>query len=83
MNPSSAPTATVWCRSERHYAERPVAFLWEGQRRRVVRVVAQWREPAGPAFHVLADDNWLYELRYDEAHQTWTITPRLANAPTT
>ncbi len=66
--------AQVWCRSESRYAERPVAFVWEGQRMEVRQILAQWREPAGPGFRVLAEDHRVYTLQYDEASQAWSVT---------
>ncbi len=66
--------AQVWCRSESRYAERPTAFVWEGQRVEVQHILAQWREPAGPGFRVLATNRGIYTLQYDEASQTWRIT---------
>jgi hypothetical protein len=75
MSPSPTPTATVWCRSERHYAERPVALLWEGRHVQIQRILAQWREPNGPVFRVLGHDGGVYVLRYDEARDAWQITP--------
>ena len=75
MTTPPPPTPTqVWCRAESRYAERPLAFLWQGQRVEVTQILAQWREPAGLGFRVLANNGGLYELRYNEATQTWTLT---------
>ena len=75
MHPPSDSPATVWCRSASRYAERPIAFLWEGERRRVVQVLAQWRDPNGVGFQVLADDGNAYVLHYNEPSAVWEITP--------
>jgi len=75
MTTPGIPSATVWCRSESRYAERPVAFLREGQRVAVQRVLAQWREPSGPVFRVLAEDGGVYLLQYHEALAVWQLEP--------
>ncbi len=73
-SPTSSP-ATVWCRSESRYAERPIAFLWEGQQRRVVQVLAQWRDPHGVGFQILADDGNAYRLHYHQPSAVWEVIP--------
>ena len=74
MTTPGIPSATVWCRSESRYAERPTAFTWEGERVAVARILAQWREPAGMVFRVLGDDGGVYLLQYHEARAVWQIT---------
>ncbi len=70
----NAPSpARVWCRSESRYAERPTAFLWEGQRVDVLRVLAQWRDPLGLGFRVLGADQGVYVLRYEQGLEAWTV----------
>lgn len=63
----------VECYSGHTYAQEPRAFVLGDSRYRVVEVIAAWREPQGPCFLVRADDDRRYELKYDEAGDTWQI----------
>ncbi len=65
----------VECRSDSRYAERPLAFVWEGQRQKVAEILAQWRSPAGMNFRVRIESGNVYDLCYDEAQDRWTISP--------
>jgi hypothetical protein len=64
----------VECRSDSQYAERPLAFVWEGQRQKVTDVLSQWRTPDGMNFKVRTESGSVYDLRYIEARDEWTIT---------
>ncbi len=63
----------VECRSDTTYAQRPVAVTWEGRRREVAEVLAEWRTPAGKHFRVRAADGTVFELTYVEALDEWQI----------
>lgn len=63
----------VECHSGAAYAERPTAVVWEGQRRKVERILARRRLPAGPTFRVLLEDGRILELQYDDSLDTWRI----------
>ena len=63
----------VECRSEVTYAERPIAFYWQGQRLLVSEVQARWRVPEGIRFRVRTEDDQVFELVYDEARDIWLI----------
>jgi hypothetical protein len=66
----------VECRSSSTYAERPLAFYWQGQRLEVERILARWRTPATSCFRVLArGDQGTFELQYDESADAWRIQP--------
>jgi hypothetical protein len=66
----------VECYSGSTYAERPMAFYWEGQRLEVERILARWRTPAASCFRVLTRGRQrIFELRYDESADTWHIQP--------
>ncbi len=66
---------TVECVSSSGYADRPVALVWSGERLEVARIVGRWREPGGLRFRVLASDDRLFDLRYDEVQQAWRVEP--------
>jgi hypothetical protein len=63
----------VECRSDYEYAQRPVAFTWQGQRLEVREIINTWRAPLGKHFRVLADDQNTYTLIYQEAYDQWSV----------
>jgi hypothetical protein len=71
----SAPTAkpAVECHSGYTYAERPVALNWEGSRREIEAVEAEWRIPGGRRFRVRTVDGQTFELFYGELYDEWRI----------
>jgi hypothetical protein len=68
-----ALSATVECYSGSRYAERPLAFTWEGQRQEITAVEAEWRTPAGRTFQVRTREDLCFLLAYDEARDDWQI----------
>lgn len=68
-------TRVVECYSGIAYAERPAAFLWEGERRAVKRVVAGSSTPAGRQFDVLDDKCEHFILTYDSLQDRWRVIP--------
>ncbi|NPA92537.1 MAG: hypothetical protein GXO56_02520 [Chloroflexi bacterium] len=73
MGFDTAQSVRVWCRAESRYAERPTAFVWQGRRIAVQHILAQWREPSGPVFRVVGNDDRVYVLQYDEALDVWQM----------
>ncbi|KPL25061.1 MAG: hypothetical protein AMJ93_01030 [Anaerolineae bacterium SM23_84] len=65
---------SVDCYSGHAYAQEPRSFVIDKDRRKVKAVHRRWREPAGPRFEVLADDNATYVLAYDEAADRWHVS---------
>jgi hypothetical protein len=63
----------VECYSGHTYAQEPRAVIWQGRRYEVARIEERWRTPEGPAFRVRVDPERLFELRYHERVQSWTI----------
>jgi hypothetical protein len=55
------------------YAERPLAFDWEGQRLQIMKIVQRWRSPQGLGFQVVTDDQRLFELFYDLPGDAWQV----------
>ncbi len=67
---------SVECHSSSTYAERPVAFYWQGQRLEVERILARWRTPAASCFRVLTRGGQrAFDLQYDEGADAWRIQP--------
>lgn len=63
----------VECHSGTTYGERPIAFLWEGERLRIVEIEARWRLPDGRKFRVRVEDDRIFELYYVEQVDEWQI----------
>jgi hypothetical protein len=69
--PRAMPSPSVECYSGHTYAQDPRAFRSGDERRLVIAVRRRWREPAGPAFEVVADNGATYVLSYNEAADCW------------
>ena len=65
----------VTCHSGFAYAERPVAFTWEGEQLEISSIQASWRIPEGRCFRVLTRDGRYFELSYSERNDNWQIRP--------
>lgn len=63
----------VECRSDTSYAERPLAFNWQGQRWEVEEILKRWHSPGMRGFRVRASAGGTFELLYDEHNNTWSI----------
>ncbi len=68
-------TDRVECHSGFHYAERPQAIHWEGQRLKVVEIKTEWRTPLSRCFRVRTQDERWFVLSYNEMTDEWTIQP--------
>jgi hypothetical protein len=65
--------AYVECYSGHIYAQRPLAFEWQGQRKEVAEVETDWQAPEGKCFRVRTMDSQVFELVYLAAEDTWAI----------
>jgi len=63
----------VECYSGVEYAERPVAFEWEGRRLEVESIEARWRAPGSKRFRVRTTDGQRFELIYQSHIDEWGI----------
>lgn len=76
-------TEQVFCRSGYEFAERPTAFIWEGERIQINELVARWRTPDGKRFLVQTVDNRIFTLVFIESSAVWRIEqgdiPLIAN----
>jgi hypothetical protein len=67
------PGDIVECRSDSTYAERPVAFTWDGSSLAVSEIIQRWRSPGIRGFRVRTPYSGAFELLYDEHNDTWSI----------
>lgn len=65
----------VICYSGHKYAERPVAFCWDGQQLEVECILSQACSPDGTSFRVRTSEDHEFELRYSESQVKWQIIP--------
>lgn len=65
----------VECLSGQTYADRPIAFFWEGRRIPIQSIEARWRFPRGRRFLIKTEDESLFELNYLEHEDEWSIRP--------
>jgi hypothetical protein len=63
----------VECRSDWAYAQRPLAFTWQGRRRTVQEVITGERTPTGIDFLVRTNEDELFTLSYNENTDQWNI----------
>ena len=70
--------AQVECRSDWAYAQRPLAFTWQGQRIEIKELIAEQRTPEGIHFLVRTNADELFELCYVEELDQCTIQPKPA-----
>ena len=64
---------TVECHSGYAYAERPVAFYWQGKRLEVEEVIAEQRIPEGKRFRVSTLDKQVFDLTFVEMEDEWLL----------
>jgi len=65
----------VECHSGFAYADKPVAFIWQGQRLLIVEILAQGRTPQARWFRVITMDQQVFDLSYSEETDAWQIQP--------
>jgi hypothetical protein len=69
------PGGTVECYSGNEYAQRPVAFVWQGVRLEVARIDAEQRTPEGKGFRVRTPVGQVFDLFYRAMYDQWDIRP--------
>ncbi len=70
----TSPPELVECHSGYAYADRPIAFQWEGDRLEIDEIEARWRIPGGLRFRVRVRDGRVFELFYGELYDEWRIS---------
>jgi hypothetical protein len=65
--------ALVECHSGYRYAQRPVAFSWQGVRKVVEAVLDQWLTPEVRGFRVITPDQQIFELYYAIEADEWQV----------
>ena len=63
----------VECRSDFTYAQRPVAFYWQGEHLQVAAVLSQTQSPVGYSFRVRSEELGIFELNYDINTDQWSV----------
>lgn len=66
----------VKCASGYTYAEKPLAFHFDGVEYQIERIVREWRTPESKRFLVQETGGLVFELMYDTGVDEWHITPR-------
>lgn len=65
----------VECYSGSEYAERPLAFFWQGERFTVQKILNHAITPQGKSFRILTADGREFSLSYDQQMDRWKIDP--------
>ena len=63
----------VECLSGSAYADKPLAFTWQGQRHRVEKILAEGRTPQVKWFKVTTGSGAAFELSWSEETGNWQI----------
>ncbi len=66
----------VECYSGQTYAERPLAFYWEGERFEITEILSRWRSPGETYFLVRVEDDRIFQLVYYDTEDVWSIELR-------
>jgi len=70
---SRLKTIQVSCYSGYKANERPTRLSFRGRRLTVLELLDQWYGINHRYFKVLADDNKVYLIRYDQDNDLWTL----------
>jgi len=63
----------VECHSEYTYSERPIAIWWQNERLPILRIIQEARFPHGKYFRVSTQEEYLFDLFYEEWQDQWVI----------
>ena len=66
--------AQVECHSGTTYAERPTAFVWQGERLEINEILASWHTENGKRFRVQTADGQIFTLEYFQNRDEWQVT---------
>jgi hypothetical protein len=67
--------AVVECHSDTEYADRPLAFTWQGRRLEIAEILGRWRGPNGKSFRIKTLDGQVFDLIYREIPDDWLVFP--------
>jgi hypothetical protein len=65
----------VECHSSAEYADRPIAFTWQGRRLEIAEILGRWRKPDGKSFRINTTDGQVFDLIYREIPDDWLVHP--------
>ena len=63
--------------------ERPVSFLFEGERIEVHKILSRWRDPTCDYFSVAAPNAHVYILAHNRTLDTWAVERSVSVRPET
>lgn len=63
----------VECHSGFAYADKPLAFTWQGQRLQVAEILAQGQTPQARWFRVITMEQQVFLLSYNGEADAWQI----------
>jgi hypothetical protein len=63
----------VKCHSGYAFAERPIAFEWQGKFLEIETILAEWQTPEGKHFRVSTTDEQIFELVYEFVRDAWEV----------
>jgi hypothetical protein len=66
---------TVYCYSDYTYAQKPIAFLYNGERLEVSAIEAEWISPEGRGFKINTPEGRHFKLFYNQIGDRWQIIP--------
>jgi len=64
----------VSCYSGYQYGERPISFKLLERTFKVIEILDQWYGEDHLYFKILADDQRVYLLKYEQAKDQWSLT---------
>jgi len=65
----------VECRSDAEYADRPLAFTWQGRRLVIAEILARSHKPNEKGFRIKTTDGQAFDLIYREIPDDWLVLP--------
>jgi len=65
----------VECRSDAEYADRPLAFIWQGRRLEIAEILARSHKPNEKGFRIKTTDGQAFDLIYREIPDDWLVLP--------
>ena len=65
----------VECLSDAEYADRPLAFTWQGQRLEIAEILARTHTPNEKGFRIKTTDGQAFDLIYREIPDDWLVLP--------
>ena len=55
------------------YAERPIALMWQEERLKIERILAEWNTPRSKHFRIITQNELVFELVYKIGNDEWQV----------